>query len=242
MRLTDIVYWVGSGEFGLSHYKDCHVYLVHDGEHSVLIDSGCGIDTAELRRNIEAVVPLNGISDLFLTHGHGDHSGGAAELRRSVSLRVHASAGEKRLVESGDEWALGLTLAKKKGAYPEDYRFPTCRVDDVVEDGAVYRFGDWSLRAVKVPGHSVDGVCYLLESPSGRAVFSGDAVFLNGAVSLINCPGCSLEAYRDNIGRLSGLEADALFPGHGSWTLKNGQSHLDMAVRHFSTSALPPIR
>lgn len=242
MKLTDIVYWVGSGEFGLSHYKDCHVYLIHDGEHSVLIDSGCGIDITELKHNIEQVTPLSSITDLFLTHGHGDHSGGAAALQKHASFHIHASAGEKALVESGDEWGLGLTLAKRKGAYPQDYRFPVCHVDDVVEDGAVYEFGSWSLRAVKVPGHSVDGVCYVLETPAGRALFSGDTAFLNGYVSIINCPGCELGTYRDNIGKLAGLGIDCLFPGHGSWTLKDGQKHLDAAVSHFSTSALPLMR
>ncbi len=91
MKLTDIVYWVGSGEFGLSHYKDCHVYLLHDGSHSVLIDSGCGIDITELRHNIEQVTPLSSVTDLFLTHGHGDHSGGASALQSFAGFRIHAS-------------------------------------------------------------------------------------------------------------------------------------------------------
>lgn len=242
MKLTEHIYWVGSGEFGLSHFKDCHVYLIPMGQEAVLIDSGCGIDTTELCRNIEQVLPVERISHIFLTHGHADHSGAAAAFQARCGCTVHASPAEKRLVETGDEDALGLTLAKKKGAYPQDYIYPPCTVDDEVVDGAVYRFGGITLESILVPGHSPGGVCYLLRTPNGVAAFTGDTVFLNGYVSIINCPGCDLDAYRTHIGKLANLGVDALFPGHGSWTLQSGQAHLDMAVRHFATSAMPPIR
>lgn len=242
MQLTENVYWVGSGECGLSHYKDCHCYLVGaDGEFA-LIDTGCGIDTRELEANISRVTPLEKLRHIFLTHGHADHSGGAARLAKITGAQLYASGPEKVLVEEGDEWSLGLTLAKRKGAYPAEYTYTPTRVGHTVSHGEAFRVGGLSLTALIVPGHSPAGVCYLLDSPSGPALFSGDTVFLHGYVSIINCPGCELSAYRENITTLEGLGVEALFPGHGTWTLRDGQKHLDIAIKSFSTSALPLMR
>ncbi|MDL2271874.1 MBL fold metallo-hydrolase [Desulfovibrio sp. OttesenSCG-928-I05] len=242
MQLTDSVYWVGSGECGLSHYKDCHCYLVGSEGDFALIDTGCGIDTRELEANISRVTPLTSVRRIFLTHGHADHSGGAARLAAVTGAELYASAPEKKLVEEGDEWALGLTLAKRKGAYPQEYRYTTARVHHSVAHRDVFHIGQLALTALIVPGHSPAGVCYLLHSPSGTALFPGDTVFLHGYVSVINCPGCELSAYRENISTLHGLGVDALFPGHGTWTVRDGQKHLDTAIEHFSTSALPLMR
>jgi len=74
-----------------------------------------------------------------------------------------------------------------------------------------------------------------------RAFFSSDAVFIGGTIGLGNWPGSSLEAYRENIHKVQGLGVDELYPGHGLWTLRDGQKHLDKALNNLSYGWVPPI-
>ena len=82
IRLHENVTLVGSGELGLSHYLDCHVYLLHEGEDYALIDAGSGVEPERLRANVsDAAGDLSRIRLLLLTHCHGDHAGGVHALR-----------------------------------------------------------------------------------------------------------------------------------------------------------------
>jgi hypothetical protein len=57
---------------------------------------------------------------------------------------------------------------------------------------------------------------------------------------LQNVAGCSLDDYRRDISKLSGLEIDSLLPGHGIFVVRNGQEHLDRAVEYLAGLAVPP--
>ena len=244
IRLHEGLYIVGGGGIGLSNFKDCNVYLMRSGEDAFLVDAGGGLDVPGLLDNIRSVCPLSSIRYLFLTHAHGDHAGGAKELLSHLpNAKLVASEGEKALCESGDEEKLGLIAAKRKGAYPADYVFHPVKVDIVARDEDVFTVGDLSVTSILVPGHSIESVCYLTSTPSGRRIlFAGDSVYLGGALSLINCYGSSMEAYRQYFPRLADRGVDALLPAHYEFTLSNGQSHIDKALANLRSSSLPPMK
>ena len=50
----------------------------------------------------------------------------------------------------------------------------------------------------------------------------------------------ALARYREHIGRLGGLDIDALLPGHLLFTLGNGQRHIDLAIRRLTTGGFVP--
>ncbi|RLI23150.1 hypothetical protein DRO57_09100, partial [Candidatus Bathyarchaeota archaeon] len=52
MKIFSRIYMVGSGEFGLSNEMDCHVYLVDCGRELTLVDTGVGLETDMMLRNI----------------------------------------------------------------------------------------------------------------------------------------------------------------------------------------------
>ena len=54
LQLHEHVKLVGSGELALSHYLDCHTYLLHDGDDYALIDAGSGVQTERLIENLNA--------------------------------------------------------------------------------------------------------------------------------------------------------------------------------------------
>lgn len=244
-RLDKGLYMVagGAGGPGISNYKDCNVYLLEGEKDAFLIDGGSGLDTGRILENIrETGCPSEKIRYLFLTHAHGDHGGGVKDLKEAMPwLMVAASAGEKRLLEEGTEKELGLIAAKKKGAYPKDYQYPHCTANLVITDEQTFHSADAVVTAVLLPGHSVESVCYLVDKNGRRYLFSGDSIYLNGTLSLINCYGSTMEGYRNNIHKLADRGIDALIPSHFRLTMEDGQKHVDRAIELLGYSSLPPM-
>jgi len=241
VQVKDNIFLVGSGVLGLSHEKDCHVYLIKSGREAALIDAGSGLGTGILINNIKNTgCKLEDIKYLFLTHAHGDHTGGVYDLKQQIDFSIVASEQEKYLLEQGTEWELGLTLAKNRGSYPQDYIYKHTKVDIVADSNRAFTVGKLKITPIIVPGHSSGSTCYLLEDED-KSLFTGDTVFLGGFLSLLNCPGSEMKDYRDNLHKLSGLNITGLFPGHHLWTIKNGQKHIDLAVERLKSSGLPPM-
>ncbi len=244
-RLDEGLYMVGggSGGPGISHFKDCNIYLIVGEKDAFLIDGGSGMDTGRIVANIaETGCPLNKITHMFVTHAHGDHGGGIQDYRSIIpGMKVIASPGEKRLLEEGTEEELGLVAAKLKGAYPVDYQYKHCKVDEITADGMRYQVGDAIITPILLPGHSIESVCYLVEKNGKRYLFSGDSIYLDGKLSLINCYGSTMEGYRQNIHKLEGLGVDALIPSHFRLTMQDGQAHINKAIQALRYSSLPPM-
>ena len=54
MRLTENIYLVGGGDYGLnlSHRLDCNTYVIDGGDELALVDAGFGPGTEEIVENI----------------------------------------------------------------------------------------------------------------------------------------------------------------------------------------------
>lgn len=237
MKITEGIHIVGSGQFGISSDLDCHIYLVHDGDDAILIDAGAGKfedDANYILANIEndGLRP-QAVKKLLLTHAHADHSGGGRALQEKLGCETVSGIETKRFVEKGLEQELGLDFAKRSGFYGDDYKFTPFKIDTVIKDGETITLGNSSIKAIHTPGHSSDSISYLLEKAGHRSLFTGDVVNHGGRMVLLNCEGFDLKAYRENIKKLSNLNVDMLFPGHGVFTLKNGQSHIDILIDAF---------
>jgi len=101
---------------------------------AAVVDPGPAID-AHLRR-IYAVAAERGlqINQIVLTHGHSDHSAGAAALAELTGAPVHAVDPAHRLGSEG------------------------------LPPGTVLDAGGCELRVISTPGHSLDSVCLLLRA------------------------------------------------------------------------------
>jgi phosphoribosyl 1,2-cyclic phosphodiesterase len=122
---------------------------VQAGRTRALFDAG--LPLRETVRRCKAMgLDARELTDVFLTHEHGDHAGGAGVLARKLGVRVHATrgtfrelrdlppAGLRRTVHAGMPVALdGLTVMPL--AVPHDAREPVA-----------YRFGDGSVSAALV--------------------------------------------------------------------------------------------
>jgi glyoxylase-like metal-dependent hydrolase (beta-lactamase superfamily II) len=95
------------------------------------------------------------------------------------------------------------------------------------------------LKMISVQGHTRDSTCFLWEEGGRRALFTGDVVFYSGAIGLINADGSSLEDYRRDLPKLAALGVDMFFPGHSVFVLRNGQKHIDRALKKLQDFVLP---
>ena len=242
VRLTERISLVGGGATGLgiSHTLDPNVYLLSGGEELALVDAGAGPGEARILENVRSLgYDPERIEHIFLTHAHADHAGGAASLSEKVGAQVYLSELEREALENADEEALGLSIARRNGFYPDDYRLNPCKVDVPLGGDEKLRCGDLELAVMPTPGHSAGSVCFLVRVEEELALFAGDTVFAGGRISLIVAPGSDLLVLQESVTRLGGLGVASLLPGHGIFPLEGAQEHIDQAIKAFGTM-LPP--
>jgi glyoxylase-like metal-dependent hydrolase (beta-lactamase superfamily II) len=200
------------------------VWLVHDGEHATLIDTGPP-DTADLV--VAAVAQATGGKGpqrILLTHAHYDHGGGIAALRRTWDPPVLCHRDEVPFVtgeldhrmikpHSFASWVGRFLL--KDSAWGQ----PVAR--DFERGQAAFR-----MVVIPLPGHSPGQVGFL--HPEDHAFICGDAVMnLRGRLS----PPLGLATpdpvqAEISLHRIGEIEFMHLLPSHGAVILKNGRSAL----------------
>lgn len=244
MKLTDQIYLVGSGSqgFSMTDDYDCHVYLIDGGAELAIVDAGAGMGTPQIVENIRnhGFEP-DRVRHLLLTHAHGDHAGGAAKMRTALDKpRVYMHADCAPFLRNGDEKAISLADAKRVGFYPKDYYFEPCEVDVELREGQNVTVGDLQLQLIETPGHSRGHSSYLIKHDDRTILFGGDLVFFGGKILLQSTWDCDLQAHLHSLVKLRNAHIDVLLPGHLTPSLKNGQRHIDAAVKFVDGLLIPP--
>ena len=90
--------------------SSCNVYLVRDGERSVMVDTGLGVEPSlgELLTSVDVALARWGqtqrdLRRILLTHTHTDHAGGAMPIARRTGARCSClrSAGPRPPIPGG---------------------------------------------------------------------------------------------------------------------------------------------
>jgi len=163
---------VGPGVYLLGGTSPAAVYLAETSEGLVLIDSGLEADAASVLGQLaELGLDVQRLRAILLTHAHADHSQGAAHLRALTGARVYAGRGDSRPLREG----------KPREAFFSTYYMPQLSahptpVDMELAGGETLAFGDTRFGVLATPGHTTGSMCYLLERPGVRALFTGDVV------------------------------------------------------------------
>jgi hydroxyacylglutathione hydrolase len=244
VKIHDRVYLVGSGSqgFSMTDDSDCHVYLIDGIGELAMIDSGSGHSVAQILQNIcsEGLDPKR-VKHLLLTHAHLDHAGGAAKLREALAgVRVYMHADCAPYLRNGDERAISLANAKEAGLYPEGYPFEPCEVDCELLGGQTVTFGDLQIECIETPGHSRGHVSYLMQCNGSKILFGGDLVFFGGMVLLQNTWDCDLQAHISSLKKFREARLDVFLPGHLAFSLRDGQRHIDAALKCVDGLLIPP--
>src|SRR5687768_13481292 len=113
----------------------CHAFLLH-GERPVLIDTGRPQDAAR----IEAALKRHGVelAELALilhTHGHWDHCGSTAELRRRTTAAIAIHRADAALLEQGNNGRLSAATLSGRLLKPFlDRRYPGTKPSVLIEE------------------------------------------------------------------------------------------------------------
>jgi hydroxyacylglutathione hydrolase len=133
--------------------KDNYGVLVHDPASGAT----AAIDAPEAAP-IEAALTAAGwkLSDILVTHHHGDHTAGIAELKRRHRARVVAP-------------------------HREATKIPD--VDETVGEGDIVTVGTLSAHVIETPGHTLGQINYFF--PGAKLLFAGDTLFSIGCGRVI---------------------------------------------------------
>jgi glyoxylase-like metal-dependent hydrolase (beta-lactamase superfamily II) len=239
MRISQFLAIIGSAQFGLSGPYDCHVYAIRGPGGIVLVDAGSGLAEIEVAQHLAEDFPDVPVAAVLLTHSHADHSGGADGLRHRYHCRVIASDLTAPILQAADEERSGLRRAREAGGYPPGLHMRPCSVDGVYRDGDHFMVAGLTFEAVQVRGHSHDSFCLIVEVNGHRICFSADVVFYGGILGVINAWDSSFQDYCVDLQKLQGRSIEMLFPGHGLFTLRDGQRHIEGAIQTLNNGFLP---
>jgi glyoxylase-like metal-dependent hydrolase (beta-lactamase superfamily II) len=180
-------------------YMGANSYLVVDDEQNcVIIDAGVYSESLAKAVKIDELK----VHWLILTHGHGDHIGGAeAYLKTFEGCKLAAGIDEKQML---NDPALNMTEDIFGAAV-------SLEADRYLEDGEELTAGGLTLKCISTPGHTPGGICLLIEN----VLFSGDTLF-QGSIGRTDFPGGSFETLINSIKEKLFVLPDEtnVYPGH----------------------------
>jgi hydroxyacylglutathione hydrolase len=160
------------------------------------------IDPADNAHEILNLAAKNNLRIHYIvnTHGHVDHTGGNAEMKKLTGAKI--------IIHEADAVMLTSTPAAMLRMFGAAQSPPP---DLLVKDGQIISTGNIELKVIHTPGHSPGGIC--LYTPG--YIFTGDTLFVE-AVGRTDLPGSSWQTMHDAImTRIFTLPDDTkVMPGH----------------------------
>ena len=137
--MTRVLYPYGSDNYGV---------LLHCSD---TLQTTC-IDCGDAKATQKALAGEGwDLTDIWVTHHHGDHTAGVLELKQSTGATV-----------------IG----------PNRSSTPISGVDIIINDGDLFDFAGRAVQVIHTPGHTLDMMNFYL--PAESLFFSGDTLFTLG--------------------------------------------------------------
>jgi len=168
--------------------SDNYAILIHDEEAGVT----ASIDSPDAEA-ILSTLKIRGwrLTHVLNTHHHADHTGGNLRLKEETGCIVI-------------------------GPQAETERIPG--IDRAVGEGDTIAFGNFEIRVLDTPGHTVGHIAYWI--PEARAVFVGDTLFAMGAGRIFEG---NAEMMWNSLKKIMQLPLDTeIYCGH-EYTVANAQ-------------------
>jgi len=182
--------------------QNCSLLYDKESLEGVLIDPG-----GEAAR-LQSVLTQLGVTlkEIWLTHGHLDHAGGAQELREALGVPVIGPHKDDQfwMDEIEDHWVKYGHPGMGKNVVPDRY----------LEDGDELELAGVKFTIVHTPGHTPGHV--VIHNQDMKIAFVGDVLF-RGSIGRTDFPKSKHQDLLDSITqKLWPLGGDMRFvPGHG---------------------------
>ena len=182
--------------------QNCSLLWDTDTMDGILVDPG-----GESEKIMEAAKELGvKIKEIWLTHGHLDHAGGAEDIRATLKIPVIGPHKDDQFWMDDIEkhWANYGHAGMGKNIVPDRY----------LEDGETLTLGDVEFGVAHTPGHTPGHV--VIYNQDIKIAFVGDVLF-RGSIGRTDFPKGNHQQLLDSItSKLWPLGGDMRFvPGHG---------------------------
>ncbi len=180
--------------------ENCYFVTDEATSDAVLIDPG---DEGE---RLISIIRESGatLQALWITHGHIDHVGAIAAVKRAFDVPIHLHPLDRPLYDRATQQGLLYGLRIETPPAPERE----------LADSDVMTLGALSFDVIHVPGHAPGHVAFVGQG----VVFGGDCLFA-GSIGRTDLPLSDPLALQHSLERFAALPPETVvYPGHGPST------------------------
>jgi metallo-beta-lactamase class B len=204
-RVIGNVHFVGTNRMG--------IFLITTPAGHILLDTGFTAKVPQLQHSVAALgFRWADIKIILASHAHIDHVQAHALVRQQTGAKVLVSRDDAPTIATG---------GKQEWMYGDDYSWPPCPVDGIVEDGQKVELGGTTLTAHLTPGHSRGATTWTMSvaNPDGGKPL--DVVFfasgsIPAGVRVVNNPAYpeAVSAYEHSFAVWRALPCDVFLAAH----------------------------
>ena len=229
--------------------KEINSYVFTSADRNLIIDTGMNRPACKevLEPGLEELGVDLAKTDFFITHLHADHQGMVAGLLRNGS-QAYMGENDAARLKSGDT---PHARRSPMGDYAEKSGFPADELasamqnhpglkygpQDVVDyqyidEGDVFKVGDYSLEVIATPGHTYGHMCLYMRDR--KIFFSGDHV-LGDITPNIQCWSDDLDPlheYIKSLKKVHEMDVKLCLPGHRSFIKDFKKRTLELIEHH----------
>jgi len=154
--------------------QNCTILFDDESKEGVVVDPGGDVD------RILSAIRENGlqIKQIWITHGHIDHAGGAMDLKDALGVEIIGPHEADR--------PLLANLEKQAQQFGLSGTIRNCVPDRYLKEGDTVSFGDHVFEVLHCPGHAPGHVVYF--NRAAKFAHVGDVLF-RGSVGRTDLPG-----------------------------------------------------
>jgi metallo-beta-lactamase class B len=207
LRIVGNLYYVGTYDLGC--------YLITTPEGNILINTGINDSTRPIKENIEKLgFKFQDIKLILATHGHWDHVGAVAEIKRLTGAKFWMEEHDTPMVESGG--SLDYRYPEGRGAVYEP-----AKVDRKLKDGDKFTFGGIEFTVMHHPGHTLGATSFSFPIKDGAKTYNVllvNMASINPGVKVSGMPGFPgiKEAYLSTLAKQEKLKPQIWVASHAA--------------------------